>query len=54
MDLLSSNGKISRKKLTLLLNVTEGSIGHHLNKLQEEGLLKHVGPEKGGYWEVLK
>lgn len=54
MDLLSSNGKISRKDLALLLNVTEGSIRHHLNKLQEEGLIKHIGPDKGGYWEVLK
>lgn len=54
MDLLSSNGKISRKDLALLLNVTEGSIRHHLNKLQEEGLIKHIGPDKGGYWEVHK
>ena len=54
MDLLSSNGKISRKDLALLLNVTEGSIRHHLNKLQEKGLIKHIGPDKGGYWEVLK
>lgn len=38
--------------MALLLNVTEGSIRHHLNKLQEEGFLVHVGPDKGGYWNV--
>ncbi len=54
MELLSSNGMLSRKDLTLLLNVTEGSVRHHLNKLQEEGLIKRVGPDKGGHWEVLK
>ena len=23
-------------------------------RLVKEGKLKHVGPQKGGYWEVLK
>lgn len=48
MHLLSNNNRLSRKDLALLLNVTEGSIRHHLNKLQEEGILVHVGPDKGG------
>ena len=53
MHLLSNNNRLSRKDLALLLNVTEGSIRHHLNKLQEEGILVHVGPDKGGgYWNV--
>ncbi|MCQ2086844.1 MAG: putative DNA binding domain-containing protein [Bacilli bacterium] len=54
VDLLKSNGKLSRKDLSLLLGVTEGSIRHHLNKLQEDKIIRHVGPDKGGYWEVLK
>lgn len=52
VHLLSNNNRLSRKDLALLLNVTEGSIRHHLNKLQEEGILVHVGPDKGGYWNV--
>ncbi len=54
VELLSVNGKISRKDLALLLDVTEGSVRHHLKKLQEELIIKHNGPDKGGYWEVLK
>lgn len=52
VHLLSNNNRLSRKDLALLLNVTEGSIRNHLNKLQEKGILVHVGPDKGGYWNV--
>ena len=53
IEILKSNGKISRKDLTIILNKTEGSIRHHLNKLQEKGIINHQGPDKGGYWEVI-
>lgn len=54
ISLLESNSTISRKDLALLLNTTEGSIRHYLNKLQEEKYIKHVGPDKGGHWSVLR
>ena len=52
IELLKNNGRISRKDLGIILNLTEGSIRHHLNKLQEEGKIEHIGPDKGGYWKV--
>ena len=45
IEILKSNGKISRKDLALILNKTEGSIRHHLNKLQEKGIIKHQGTD---------
>ena len=53
IEILKCNGKISRKDLALILNKTEGSIRHHLNKLQEKWIIKHQGQDKGGYWEVI-
>lgn len=53
VEIIKNNCKISRKDLVLILNKTEGSIRHHLNKLQEKGIIKHQGPDKGGYWEVI-
>lgn len=52
LELLKNNGRISRKDLIIILNITEGSARHHLNKLQEEGKIEHIGPDKGGYWKV--
>jgi len=54
IDLLSSNNRLSRKDLSLLLGVTEGSVRHHLNKLQEDNRITRIGPDKGGYWKILK
>lgn len=54
VELMRNNGKISRKDLVLILGTTEGSIRHNLKKLQEEKIIRHVGPDKGGYWEVIK
>ena len=52
LEILENNGRISRKDLIIILNITEGSARHHLNKLQEEGKIEHIGPDKGGYWKV--
>lgn len=50
IELLSNNPYLSRKELSVIIGVTEGSIRHHLNKLHESGTIERVGPDKGGYW----
>jgi predicted HTH transcriptional regulator len=37
-----------------MLGITERSVERNLNKLQQEELLKRIGPAKGGHWEVTK
>jgi DeoR/GlpR family transcriptional regulator of sugar metabolism len=34
--------------------VTTRSIERNLQKLQDEGKVRRVGADKGGFWEVLK
>jgi hypothetical protein len=29
------------------------SIRHHLLALQSGGRIRHIGPNRGGYWEIL-
>ncbi len=41
-------------ELALLMDVTERTIERYLRKLQEDRLLKRVGPAKGGHWEVAQ
>jgi len=36
------------------IRVTERSIERNIKKLQKEGLLKRIGPAKGGHWEVVE
>ena len=55
LDIIKDNPKITRRELTEMIgSITEDGIKYHLNKLKKAGLLKRIGPDKGGYWEVVE
>lgn len=52
---LIENPKLTRKELAKIISsVTENGIKYHLKKLQEKGVLKRVGADYGGHWEILE
>ncbi len=54
LDFLSRKPEASRRIMVEAIEgITEDGIKYNLKVLQEKGLLKHVGPDKGGHWEVL-
>ena len=55
LDLIKENPNITRKELAQKIeNITEDGIKYHLAKLKQQGKIRRVGPDKGGYWEVVK
>lgn len=38
------------KNLLIYWGKTRDGIKYHINKLQNQGIIKRVGPDKGGYW----
>ena len=54
LELIKENPYIQRKELVRRLGIHESSVKRRLASLQEKGIIKHVGPNKGGYWEVQK
>ena len=34
------------------LNITRMTLHRELEKLKEKGILKRIGPDKGGHWEI--
>ena len=36
------------------LGINRSALSKHLKRLQTEGVIRRVGPDKGGYWEVKK
>lgn len=50
----SSTEKETRVQLAALTGLTADGVKYHLNKLLAAGRLRHVGPTKGGHWEVLE
>jgi len=50
---LKQDVNLTIPKLASLIGVSERSIERNIKKLQEQGLLRRMGPAKGGYWKVF-
>lgn len=54
VDYLRHNPRANRGTITTYIkDITEDGIKYHLKALQEKGIIKRIGPDKGGYWRVL-
>jgi ATP-dependent DNA helicase RecG len=51
--LLHLNSRLSAKLLAKELNLSERSVQRYLKSLTDHMIIKHIGPAKGGYWEIL-
>lgn len=55
IEFLLQNPNASRVEIASQLgNINEDGVKYNLKVLQEKGVLKRIGPAKGGYWEVIK
>lgn len=54
LDLIKQNSFITIAELAQQTGLSETGIKKHLKRLQQEGFLKRIGPDKGGHWEVVK
>ena len=54
ITLISENPRISRRELAERLNMNQSAIQKHIEKLKKNGLLRCVGPAKGGHWEIIE
>ena len=54
LRLIKENPSITRKELANLLNLTVKGIDWNIKQLKDAGILKRIGPDKGGHWEVVE
>jgi ATP-dependent DNA helicase RecG len=54
MGLIRHNPEITRRELAIELGITDSGVKYHLKKMQAKGLIRRVGPDKGGHWEVIR
>lgn len=52
VSLILASPKISQQELAVALGLTRDGIRYHLNKMKHTGAIRHVGPARGGRWEV--
>jgi len=51
---ITENPKITRRELAEAIKINPSAIQKHIESLKKKGILKRIGPAKGGYWEMLK
>ena len=50
--MLSQDNTFSAAALAERLGITPKAVEKQISKLKAEGIIKRVGPDKGGYWSV--
>jgi ATP-dependent DNA helicase RecG len=45
---------LSSKELADILKIRADSVRENLLKLKNKGLIKRIGPAKGGYWQIIE
>ncbi|MEK6927964.1 MAG: winged helix-turn-helix transcriptional regulator [Nanoarchaeota archaeon] len=53
IDLIKQNPEISAESISKEIGISSRAVEMQLSKLKEKGLIKRIGPDKGGHWEVL-
>jgi ATP-dependent DNA helicase RecG len=50
---MAGDSFITISKLSLKIGISERKIRENISKLKKRGLVRRVGPDKGGHWKVL-
>lgn len=53
IELLHRNPKLSATALAAEIGISAKGIQRHLSKLKAEGVLRRIGPDKGGKWQII-
>ena len=51
--LLSQDNTLSAAALAERIGITPKAVEKHIAKMKAEGILKRIGPDKGGHWQIV-
>jgi ATP-dependent DNA helicase RecG len=54
IELIAQNPQISRKEISITLKLSEETIQSRLRKMTKTGIIKRIGPDKGGHWKIVQ
>ena len=53
VSLIKANPHITTQAIADQLGINRSGVARHIKRLQEQGIIRRIGPDKGGYWEVI-
>ena len=54
IELIAGNPFITTQEMADSLGVSRSAIAKAVAKMQKIGIISRVGPDKGGYWQIVK
>lgn len=54
LTLIGKNPSISKKEMAESIGISTTAIDKNIASLKKKGILKRVGPDRGGHWEILE
>ena len=54
LGLIRKNSRITAKELVQATGLSLAGVKYNLTKLKKENLLRRIGSDKGGHWEILE
>lgn len=52
LRMISADPAVTTTQMATALGINRSAVSKHLNRLKADGLLRRVGPDKGGHWEL--
>jgi ATP-dependent DNA helicase RecG len=53
LELIRKDEHITTNTIAETIGISVKGIEWQISKLKEEGIIKRIGPDKGGHWEVI-
>jgi len=53
IDIIRENPNITVGQLMSILSMSDAGVRKIMRQLKSDGLIRRVGPDKGGHWEVI-
>ena len=53
VTLIENNPQITTQEMADSIGIDRSNVYRNIKKLQEQGAIRRVGPDKGGHWEVI-
>ena len=54
LELISASPSITISEIADRLGMTKRGVDKNIKRLKEQGVIRRVGPDKGGHWEVIR
>lgn len=54
INIIRNNPTVTQLELSNMLQVSTKAIEKHIRNLREDGVIHHMGSDKGGHWEVCE